>query len=354
MQEHAEAATLLDGEVRWTFTPPDRLARLGRALLAGRDDAAVKAPAWHVLAPVEAQRPDVIHSFDMVFYPTLAGLARVAARRGAALVTTFHGGAPARTQPLRWIERAALRGVHRLMFTTRERGLAWVQSGALPDDARIAEVFESSSVFSPGDRAAARRDRPLRGAPALLHVGRLDPVKDPITTLSGFRRLLARLPEAHLSLAWTGGALEAPCRAAAADLPVTWLGAVPRARMEGLLRAADLLVQSSVREVCGYAVLEALAVGTPPVLSEIPPFRRLTDGGRVGALFPVGDPDGLARAVERAWAEVRQGALSPEIVRAWFDAALSFDVLAARTEAVYESALQEMRSTGGDRASSPP
>lgn len=344
--EHDREAEILDGAVRWTFTSPDAIARLGRRLLASRDDASVKAPAWHLLRPVEAFAPDIIHSFDLASSATLAGLASVARRVGAPLVTTFHGGAPARTWPLRAVERQALSGVHRLMFTTRERGLAWVHSGALPDDARIVEVFESSSVFSPGDRAAARLCFPLRGAPALLHVGRLDAVKDPITTLDGFRRLLPRLPDAHLSLAWTGGALEAECRARAADLPVTWLGPVPRNRMEDLLRAADLLVQSSVREVCGYAVLEAISVGTAPVLSEIPPFRRLTDGGRVGALFPVGDPDGLARAVERAWDGVRSGGLGPETVRAWFDQALSFEVLAAETEAVYQSARQELRMKG--------
>lgn len=331
----------MDGPVRWIFSPPDPLARLGRRLLAPRDDAAVKAPAWHVLAPVARTRPEVIHSFDLAFYPTLAGLALLARAQRSALVVTFHGGAPARNPALKVVERLALRGCQRLMFTTRERGQEWVRSGALPDDRPIAEVFESSSVFTP----AARGPR-LPGAPALLHVGRLDPVKDPRTTILGFKALLHRLPGAVLSMAWTGGPLERELRALAEGLPVRWMGRVPRAEMEALLGSADLLVQSSTREVCGYAVLEALAVGTAPVLSDIPPFRRLTDQGRVGALFPVGDPQGLAAAVERAWEGVQRGALGPARVRAWFDEALSFEVLAGVIEGVYRSALQEMRSTG--------
>lgn len=342
VQELDRAAELHDGPVRWIFVPPAVSSRVLRAALAGmgRDDASVKAPAPHVHAPVEALRPEIIHSFDLASYPMLAGLGEVAARCGASLVAHFHGGAPARTWPLRRIERVALSRTDRLLFTTRERGLDWVRSGALADDRKIVEIFESSSIFTPGDRAAR-----LRGAPALLHVGRLDPVKDPLTTLRGFRLLLAHEPGAHLHLAWTGGALEAEVRRLAEGLPVTWLGRVPPAQMEALFRGADALLQSSVREVCGYAVLESLATGTPPVLSDIPPFRRLTDGGRIGRLFAPGDPRALAEAVASLLVSQRAGQLDAAVVRGWFDRALSFPVLAAAVERVYESCRQEMSST---------
>lgn len=340
VQELAVAAERRDGPVRWIFRPPSALARAGRSLLRGREDAMVKSPATHLLAPVAALRPDVIHSFDLAFYPTLALLGRLAARQGAALVAHFHGGAPARTRALRAVERDALSRVQRLLFTTRERGLEWVRSGALADEARIVEVFESSSVFRPGP--APR----LPGSPALLHVGRLDAVKDPLTTIRGFSRLLRHEPEARLTLCWTGGALEGELRRAAEGLPIDWRGRVDPAGMEALYRGADLLVQSSVREVCGYAVLEALSTGLAPVLSDIPPFRRLTDEGRVGRLFAPGDPDALAGALRDALAARRDGRLGPEPVRAWFDRRLAFPVLAAEVEAVYESCLQEIRSTG--------
>ncbi len=339
VQELSLAAERWDGAVRWVFVPPSPAARLSRRMLAlgGRDDARVKAPATHLPGAVLACQPEIIHSFDLAFYPTLALLGRAAARAGAGLVAHFHGGAPARTPALRWVEREALRHVQRLLFTTRERGLSWVRSGALADDRKIVEIFESSSVLTPGP--APR----LPGSPALLHVGRLDPIKDPLTTIAGFRRLLSVEPGAQLSLCWTDGPLEPEVRAAAAGLPITLLGPVPRERMEALYRGADLLVQASRREVCGYAVLESLACGTPPVLSDIPPFRRLTDQGRVGRLFPPGDPEGLARAAAELLDARRAGRLHAPEVRGWFDRALAFPVLAAEVEAVYESCLQEIR-----------
>lgn len=339
VQELPVVAERWDGPVRWIFVPPSPSARVSRALwrARGRADATVKAPASHLLAPVAALRPEIIHSFDLAFYPTLALLGLQAERLGAALVAHFHGGAPARTSALRVVERAALRRTHRLLFTDRERGMQWVRSGALPDDRRIVEVFESSSTFSPGP--APR----LPGSPALLHVGRLDAVKDPHTTLAGFRLLLRDEPGAHLSLCWRGGALEPELRALAADLPVSFLGPVPATGMELLYRGADALIQASRREVCGYAVLESLACGTPVLLSDIPPFRRLTDGGRVGRLFRPGDPAALAEAGRALLSERRAGRLGVPQVRGWFDAALSFPMLARAVDAVYQRCREELR-----------
>ena len=174
--------------------------------------------------------------------------------------------------------------------------------------------------------------------PSLLHLGRLDPVKDPLTTLGGFSRLLRVRPEARLTLAWNEGPLEASVRRRVAEPDlrgrVELRGRVTREEVRGLLAAADALVQASVREVCGIAVLEALAAGVPPVVSDIPAFRMLTDHGRFGRLFPVGDPVGLAHAALVVLAE------RPD-PRPWFARALSFAALAPRLVAAYEEALAD-------------
>lgn len=323
VQEHPVRTRIADGPVSWHFVPPSPLARAVRAVLAPRPDAMVKAPATHLIPTVAAIAPDLLHSFDLAFYPSLALLGRYARAHGIPLVAHYHGGAPARLAALRTVERYALARADRLLFTNRERGEDWVRSGALPDGLRIVEVPETSSTFTPGP--AAR----LPGHPAILHAGRLDPVKDPLTVVHGFRRALATLPEAHLTLAYTDAPLLDEVRAAAQGLPVTFLGRREPEAMEALHRGADLYLQASLREVCGAAVLEAMAVGTPVVLSDIPPFRRLTDHGRVGRLFPVGNATALADAL-----------VSPQErapVRPWFDSALSFAALARTTDALYRA-----------------
>jgi glycosyltransferase involved in cell wall biosynthesis len=98
--------------------------------------------------------------------------------------------------------------------------------------------------------------------------------------------------------------------------------------VEELLRAADFLVQGSHREGSGFAVVEALATGTPPVVSDIPPFRALTGGGSVGFLARPGDPLDFARCLREAAASDRR-ALGLA-ARDHFDRALSFQVLGRR------------------------
>lgn len=332
VQELPVSARVEDGRVCWHFVPPARITRAARAALtfAGRDDAVTKVPAPHLVTATASLRADIVHSFDLASYSLLGALGRDTRRRGAALIAHFHGGAPARLAALRRTERAAFANVSRFFFTTREHAAPWRQTGALNDDRRVTEVYETSTIFCPGDRAEARAHTGLRGAPALLHLGRLDAVKDPLTTLAALRAVLPSLPAAHLTFAWMEGSMEAEVRAAAADLPVTFLGRVSRDQTELLLRAADVFVQASTREVCGRAALEAFATGTPSVLSDIPSFRRMTEQGTLGHLFPVGDSAAMASAL----VAVRQ-VDSRAKVRGHFERVLSFDALADVVSGVY-------------------
>jgi glycosyltransferase involved in cell wall biosynthesis len=104
---------------------------------------------------------------------------------------------------------------------------------------------------------------------------------------------------------------------------VTLLGARPHAEMETLFRAADLFLQASHREAGGYSLIEAMACGTPPIATDIPPARRIIGDAR--ALVPVGDAGAMARAIVD-WAG-RDSALTRTAARARFESALSFDAI---------------------------
>jgi glycosyltransferase involved in cell wall biosynthesis len=114
------------------------------------------------------------------------------------------------------------------------------------------------------------------------------------------------------------------------------LGEVPHARIETLLRAADLFVSGSRAEGSGYAALEALACGVTPVLTDIPAFRALTGNGRVGHLWPCGDAARLADELFLA----APGRASPQQVRAHFDATLSFDAVGRLWSDAYARVLE--------------
>jgi glycosyltransferase involved in cell wall biosynthesis len=86
--------------------------------------------------------------------------------------------------------------------------------------------------------------------------------------------------------------LNARERAAAEEVPVTFCGYVNDDHLAGLLQHAVALLFPSAYEGFGLPVIEAMAVGTPALVSDIPVMREVA--GNAARPFPVGDA--------RAWA----------------------------------------------------
>ena len=64
------------------------------------------------------------------------------------------------------------------------------------------------------------------------------------------------------------------------------------------LRRATLCVHPSYEDGFGYAPVEALACGTPAIVSENTGAKELIEPGRNGAVVPTGDADALAQAID--------------------------------------------------------
>ncbi|MGH7506350.1 MAG: glycosyltransferase family 4 protein, partial [Longimicrobiales bacterium] len=241
------------------------------------------------------------------------------------------------------IHRWGLARVAAVGFTARAQADAFFTAHALPPDIRIVELLESSSDFMPGDLAAAREETGLDGDPCLLWLGHLDENKDPITVLDAFAAAAPMMPHARLWLAYLNAPLLDAVRARIALNPalcegVRLIGAQPHERVETLLRATDFLVQASRFEGSGYAVIEALACGATPLVTDIPSFRRITGGGRVGGLFPPGDAAALARLLMKF--AVRPRPTERAAARAHFEQSLSFVALGQELSAVYASLVE--------------
>jgi glycosyltransferase involved in cell wall biosynthesis len=320
----ADAVDTHGSGVPWHFRRADPAIRVARQLGRACGDRwpALRTPAPHVERVLRADPPDIVHSFDLVAYPHLLALGRL----GVPLLAHFHGGAAARRSVWRALEKRALSKVKRLLFTTSSHAAGWIANGYPEDQVRV--VFETSVDLQPVTR------RP-NVDPVLVCVGRLDAVKDPLTTLAGFEQLLVTHPNAVLHLCWTDAPMREAVQAYARRLGerVRLHGTLRHEAVIALMRSADVLVQSSVREVCGVAVLEAMALGVPPVVTDIPAFRAVL--GDCGARFPVGDAAGLADGVRRVLGD-------PDAARACrdrFERHLSFDALAEQLCAVYADLL---------------
>ena len=177
----------------------------------------------------------------------------------------------------------------------------------------------------------------LRGGDFVLFVGRLVPEKAPDLLIRAF----AKVP-GDTQLVVAGGSsftdryTDELAALAAGDPRVLLPGYVYGETLEELYANAAVFVLPSHVEGLPLTLLEAAAWGTPVLASAIPPHRQIL--GRDGPgrrLFPPGDADSLAVALERSLDAVdgeRAGAasLKDEVL-----AEYSWDAAAEATEALY-------------------
>jgi alpha-1,6-mannosyltransferase len=125
-------------------------------------------------------------------------------------------------------------------------------------------------LFSPGRRSEAVRSRyAAPGEVLLVHCGRLSVEKKPQRSLDALAALRAAGVPAVLVVAGDGPQRERlAARARAASLPAHFTGFLgDRTELASLLATADVALAPGPVETFGLAALEALACGTPVVVS---------------------------------------------------------------------------------------
>jgi glycosyltransferase involved in cell wall biosynthesis len=229
-----------------------------------------------------------------------------------------------------------------IAFCSLDQARPFTKAGLIGASTQVYEIPESTSRFAPGDRDEARRLTGIAGAPAILWVGHLNVNKDPLTVLAGISAAARELPGLQLYCCFGSAPLLRAVQdriATDTDLRgrVHLLGRLPHERIELLMRAADIFVLGSHREGSGYSLIEALACGLPPVVTDIPSFRSLTNAGSVGELWPCDDSRALCQALlsiaHRSGSELRAA------VRTHFERELSSNALGVKLTAMYADVL---------------
>lgn len=158
-----------------------------------------------------------------------------------------------------------------------------------------------ASHLAPASHREVVRVREQLGLPArfILHVGNLEPKKNLPAVIAAFDELADELPH-HLVLAgrpaWGFGAIErAVTRARHADR-IHQLGYVAGEDLPALYTAAEVLVLWSRFEGMGLPPLEAMACGTPTVVSDAGALPEIA--GPASLVVPLGPPAQLAEALK--------------------------------------------------------
>jgi glycosyltransferase involved in cell wall biosynthesis len=169
----------------------------------------------------------------------------------------------------------------------------------MPDERiRILYTGIDLDLFRPVDRAEAKAALGVSG-PLIVTAGALIPLKGQALAIDA----LEHLPGATLILAGEGperAALER--RAARFGDRVRFLGGVPHSALARLMAAADVMVHPSEREGLANVWLEALACGTPIVISDAGGAREIVDRPQAGRIV-ARDPAAIAEAVKAILAD---------------------------------------------------
>jgi phosphatidylinositol alpha-mannosyltransferase len=244
---------------------------------------------------------DVLHIHEPVT-PSLSLLALWAAT--GPIVGTFH------TANLR--SRVML-AAQPLLRPSMEKIAARI---AVSEDARrtLVEHFGGDAVVIPNgvyvERFAAARPRPewqgTAERPTVAFVGRMDEPRKGLPVLAGaVAAVRAVHPGVRFLVLGRGDGDEALAGLDHASRRcVEMLGPLDDDAKAALLSSVDVYVAPQTGgESFGIVLVEAMSAGAPVLASDLGAFRRVLDDGRLGLLFPVGEPAGLAEGLLRLLAD---------------------------------------------------
>lgn len=122
----------------------------------------------------------------------------------------------------------------------------------------------------------------------------------PNSQIPGLLRIFARLPAPHsLALVGGGGPTEGEIRElVAADPRVHSLGVLAHGENIDVVARSRYYISMTASDGASLSLMEAMAVGAIPVVSDIEPNREWVEHGVNGALLPLNDEAAAAAAIE--------------------------------------------------------
>jgi len=178
--------------------------------------------------------------------------------------------------------------------------------GVAPEKLHVIVEGASVAALPAEARATAQARWGVDGKQVIGYLGRLDERKNVVLLLAAFARVAADRPSAVLLLGGDGplrDELAAQAQRLGVAERVVFAGRVDAADKALFYRALDLFAFPSLMEGFGLAVVDALAVGVPAIVSDRGSLPEVVDDGRTGRVVPIDDPQPLADALAQLLAD---------------------------------------------------
>jgi glycogen synthase len=303
---------------------------------------------------------DVIHAHDWLVAYAAAGLKDA---WGIPVVATIHATEYGRHQG--WLPGPMNKLIHQVeWWLTYEARRVIVCSSYMRR--QVEGIFELPAdkldvvpngvalrdfVAEPDEVAAARRTYVGPRTRLVVFAGRLEYEKGVQTLLAVLQRVRSAVGPTKLSVAGTGTyqeELQRQVKRLGLRRHVHFTGYLEDRELRLLYAAADVAVAPSIYEPFGLVAVEAMACGTPVVVSDTGGLREIVAGG-AGLTFSPEDEDELTDALVRV---LRDRSLADLLVRrglARVRSRYDWDAVGRRTVEVYARAIEEEAAlTGAD------
>lgn len=285
---------------------------------------------------IRKEHPDFIIVQGTKF-PLQVILLKIFLAKRSVIIVQDHGNMPAKGIK-KVLQQIADRCTDAYLFTAMGNVKIWLDNDIIKNKEKCFEVLEASSYFKKQNKEASRAMLQLAGEDIFLWVGRLDTEKDPITVLDGFEKYLHNNTGAILYMIYQVENLlpEVKAKINSSHLlknAVILIGKVAHKQLEYWFSAADFYISGSFREAAGYALIESLACGCIPIITDIPPYRKII--GQHGFLFEIRNADSLYAALLQS-SKMSKSKLSFEITD-HFQKELTFKVIADQILAVIDT-----------------
>jgi glycosyltransferase involved in cell wall biosynthesis len=212
------------------------------------------------------------------------------------------------------------------------------------------EVFPNGifvEEFRAADTVAARRSVPgLGGAPFVLFMARLHPMKGLDLLADAFIDAAGRVGDAHLVVAGPrdAGADDFERRIASAGIGhrVHLVGEIAGDRKHGLLQAASVFAQPSRNEGFSVSILEALASGRPVVITPECNFPEVADSD-AGMVVPF-EVNAVSGAIQKLLTDREANASMGRNARSLVQRDYTWEAIASKSIDAYRRGIERSAS----------
>ncbi len=266
-----------------------------------------RAALWNIRRLIDGLKVDVVHTqlLDATFLGRLAALG-TACPVLTTLQNAFYDGkdfgrfSSVRKPLTLLLDRLTSRRAWRLIAVSNYVKAHFVEQTRFPAERIdvIPNCLDRSRVHRPAPEAIARARRDVGLGDedvVLIDVARLMKEKGQADAIRALPAIKRKVPRARLLLVGQGperASFEALARTLEVGPDVIFAGVRPD--VPALLHGSDLFVFPSRREGLSVALVEALAVGLPAVVGDIPQNREVGEGLSSVRFIPAGVPEKLA------------------------------------------------------------